>query len=378
MHLLASLEQGLGCTEPLNPEPVLALLPPETLRAYRQVMVWLIDGFALEYLAATPQLTADFVTPLTTVFPSTTASAITSLFTGLSPAQHGVLGWKTYLPRPDRTLTVLPGHETDPDGRVTALSETELYQRLRLPSLFDRLSCDSTVVSPETIAHSSYNRIMSGSARIVGYKRLEELPALLGSLARVPARRPQYVYVYWSQLDRLGHDHGPQSAAVHAHLELIDAAYARVCAQLEGTDTLLLITADHGMRAVSQCLDLSEVPAARACLRHRLTGEPRAALAHVQPGRGWDFQRALQQTFDDRIKIIDMETWLADSGFGAGRPHPELRARAGDFLLLPDPDSYLVDPATEDPGPRFCGAHGGLTAAECETPLFLRHFAPQA
>lgn len=376
-QLLASLERGLGCTEPLNPGPTLARVPPEAIAAHQHVVVWLIDGFALDYLPHTPHLDQDFATPLETVFPSTTASAITSLFTGLTPAQHGLLGWKTYLPTPDRILTVLPAEETDPNGNEVALDRHQLGARLRLQPLSDRLPRASTVISPAAIARSPYNQLMSGNARIIGYKHLEELPALLGAHVRA-LKGPQYTYMYWSNLDRLGHDEGPQSAAVHAHLKRIDAAYAQVCARLEGTDTVLLTTADHGMRPVHDCLDLSTAAAARACLRHPLTGEPRAALAHVRPGQHAAFEHAMQAAFGARVQLVAMDTWLAGTGFGAGTAHPELRERAGDFLLLPDPDSYLVDPVGDDPGPRFLGAHGGLTAAECEIPLFLRHFAPVA
>ncbi len=376
-QLLASLERGLGCAEPLNPGPTLARVPPEAIGAHQHVIVWLIDGFALDYLAHTPHLKSDFATRLETVFPSTTASAITSVFTGLTPAQHGLLGWKTWLPTPERTLTVLPAEETDPDGHEVALDRPQLGERLRLQPLFDRLPRTSTVISPAAIARSPYNQLMSGNARIISYKHLEALPALLGAHVRAH-NGPQYTYVYWSDLDRLGHDTGPQSTAVRAHLKRIDAAYAQMCARLKGTDTLLLTTADHGMRPVRDCLDLSTAAAARACLRHPLTGEPRAALAHVRPGQHAAFEHAMQAAFGDRVQRVAMDQWLAGDGFGLGTPHSELRARAGDFLLLPDPDSYLVDPVGEDPGPRFLGAHGGLTAAECEIPLFLRHFAPVA
>lgn len=375
LNLMASLEWGLGCDQPLNPEPPLGTLPPEAVAAHRHVVFWLIDGFALDYLAATPTMQKDLAQQLETVFPSTTASAITSVFTGLSPAQHGLLGWRTYLPEPNRTLTVLPARETDRAGSSVGLSMMQLEERIRPRLLVDRLHRASTFISPSGIAQTPFNRLMSGSARVIGYQRLEQLPDLLGAHVRATADEPHYTYLYWSHLDHLGHEHGPASAEVQAQVAAIDATYARIVRKLDGTDTLLLTSTDHGMRAVSRRLDIREAAGACTCLRHPLTGEPRAALAHVLPERHRQFRHAMQAHFGCRVEVIPMEEWLSGRAFGAGSPHAQLQARAGDYLLFPDDDAYLIDSAGDDTGPSFRGAHGGLTRAEREIPLFRRSFA---
>ncbi|AGA35096.1 Alkaline phosphodiesterase I / Nucleotide pyrophosphatase [Thioalkalivibrio nitratireducens DSM 14787] len=369
--MLASLERGLGCREPLNPEPALAALPPERIAAHRHVVFWLIDGFALDYLAHAPALRADLGLELESLFPSTTATAITSVLTGLSPAQHGLLGWRTYLPAGNATLTVLPGRETDAAGRSVELSRQRLGERIRPRLLADRLERATTFVSPAAIAYSAYNRLMSGTARVLAYERLEQLPALIGAHVRATARAPHYTYLYWSLLDHLGHEHGPASAEVRAHLGEIDTVYRALREALAGTDTLLLTSTDHGMRPVSRRLDLRTAGPARACLRHPLTGEPRAALAHVRSGRHRQFRRALQDHFGPRVEVVSMQDWIDADAFGPGAQHPELIARAGDYLLLPDDDSYLVDPTGDDPGPVFHGAHGGRSPAERRIPLCL-------
>ncbi|AHF00264.1 alkaline phosphatase family protein [Thioalkalivibrio paradoxus] len=346
-------------------------MPPERIAAHRHVVFWLIDGFALDYLAHAPALEADLALELEALFPSTTATAITSVLTGLSPAQHGLLGWRTYLPAGNTTLTVLPGRETDAAGRSVELSRQRLGDRIRPRRLADRLARATTFVSPAAIAHSAYNRLMSGTARVLAYEHLEQLPALMRAHIRSTANRPHYTYLYWSFLDHLGHEHGPASAEVRAHLGQIDRVYRMLRETLAGTDTLLLTSTDHGMRPVDQRLDLRTADAARACLRHPLTGEPRAALAHVRPGRHRKFRNALQNRFGSRVEVVPIRDWIDANAFGPGLPHPELTARAGDYLLLPDDDSYLVDPSGDDPGPVFHGAHGGRSPAERRIPLCL-------
>ncbi len=374
INLLASLERGLGSESPLNPAFPLPALPPEAVSRHSHVLFWLIDGFALDYLSHTPALRTDLFQQIETVFPSTTASAITSVFTGVSPAQHGLLGWRTYLPHPQRTLTVLPAREADLGGNSAALSTLELQSRIHPPLLIERLPRRTTMISPAAIAHSSYNRLMSGSATVMNFRRLEELPALLGAHVRASTGVPHYTYLYWSHLDHLGHEFGPDSAQVRNHLAEVDAVYARILRALEGTGALFLTSTDHGMRTVSRRLNIRDAPGVSACLRHPLTGEPRAALAHVKPHRHRQFRRAIQAAYGSSVELIEMNEWLSGRAFGSGRPHPELQARAGDYLLFPDADSYLVDPAGDDTGPEFRGAHGGLTREEREIPLFRRAF----
>lgn len=380
LNLLASLESGLGCREALNPEPELPELPSAVIAAHRHVVVWLVDGFANVYLGQAPTLRADRIATIRSTFPSTTACAITSLLTGLPPAQHGLLGWHTFLPGPQRTLTVLLARETGKDGRRHALDARRLGERIRLPPLASRLHRSTTFFTPASIAHSPYNRALRGRARVVAYHRLEEIPLKVGEHVHATSRvaDPQYTYVYWSHLDHLGHEHGPGSAEVAAHLAEIDTAYLRLCAALDGSGALLVTTTDHGMRPVSRRLDLRDGPGVRDCLERPLSGEARAAIAHVRPGRHRRFREAMAEAFGNSVDVLRAEEWLSDPAQGTGVPHPELAARAGDYLLLPDGESYLCDPRGDDAPPEFLGAHGGRTPEETMIPLLARSFVARA
>lgn len=380
LNLLASLERGLGCREALNPEPELPELPAAVIAAHRHVIVWLIDGFASAYLGKTPGLRADRIATIRSTFPSTTACAITSLLTGLTPAQHGLLGWHTFLPGPQRTLTVLLARETGADGRRHPLDARGLGERIRLPPLSSRLSRDTTFFTPASIAHSPYNRCLRGRARVVAFERIEEIALKVGEHVRSASRCGglQYSYVYWSHLDHLGHEHGPGSTEVAAHLAEIETAYQCLCSALEGSGALLVTTTDHGMRAVSRRLDLRDFPRVRDCLAQPLSGEARAAIAHLRPGLHRRFRESITEAFGSAVELLHAEEWLADPAQGNGNPHPELAARAGDYLLLPDGDSYLCDPRGDDAPPEFLGAHGGRTLEETVIPVLATSFAPSA
>ncbi|WP_017942749.1 MULTISPECIES: alkaline phosphatase family protein [unclassified Thioalkalivibrio] len=372
MDLLGQIEASLN---PAASHPPLAGVS-EHLGSDRHIVLWLIDGFATRYRRHTPLLGADYVTDLETVFPSTTATAISSILTGRAPAQHGLLGWHTRLSAAERTLTVLMGQERDSEDRVSTLGYRELTGRVQPDRLNDRIDCGMTCIGPEWIGGTPYNRMMNGGGDFIGFEDLSELPARVAAHVNATPG-PHFTYVYWSELDHLGHEYGPESPEVERHLKQLDLAYTATCAQIQRPESVFLTTADHGMRSMERRLDLREHPAVQACLRHRLTGEPRASLAHVREGRDADFLAALHAAFGDDVTVVPTADWLDPGTLGLppghDREHPELRARAGDYLLLPAEDAYLVDPPTDDEGPFFVGAHGGLSPEERHIPLFLRN-----
>jgi predicted AlkP superfamily pyrophosphatase or phosphodiesterase len=61
------------------------------------------NGFFNTHLAGTYSST----------FPSTTVAATTSIYNGLTPCEHGWLGWDCYFPQIDRNVTVFLNIDTE-------------------------------------------------------------------------------------------------------------------------------------------------------------------------------------------------------------------------------------------------------------------------
>ena len=79
------------------PDETPAWMPAEVPGAH-QVVLFVVDGLGWEQLQTrrdlTPTLAAMSGGPVTTVAPSTTSTALTSLTTGLPPGEHGVVGYR--------------------------------------------------------------------------------------------------------------------------------------------------------------------------------------------------------------------------------------------------------------------------------------------
>jgi hypothetical protein len=350
--------------------PARGALPAAELRAARNVVLLIIDGLGDNYLrrrGAGSALAGRRRGAMTSVFPSTTATAITTSYTGRSPTEHGLTGWFTYfgeagcvgapLPFVSRgDLMSLRGRGVTPEGLFVA------------EPLFDTLRVESFVVTSRDIVDSQYNQRYCAAASRRPYDTAAELvDEVEAAVKSGPARK--FVYAYWPHYDRISHRYGSESAEALAELEKIDEAFRALTARLQGTDSVLVATADHGFVDVSREESL-ELPAALLPhLRFPLCGERRVAYCHVHSKEA--FIDAAAGWLDGRADVRPSAELAAEGWFGPGVPHPRFSERIRDVALVMR-DHYTVKDWT--PGEHrymHIGNHGGTSENEMLIPLIV-------
>jgi predicted AlkP superfamily pyrophosphatase or phosphodiesterase len=368
VNLMSSITAALGGH---SPYPSLAALPPQTLAGARHLVLLVIDGLGLDYLSSHDgALRRHLHGQLTSVFPSTTASAIPTFLTGLAPQQHGLTGWNMYFREIGAVVAPLPfrvrtGRHALREAGVTPAT------LFGLTPLFDRLPLPCHVVSPRSIVHSDFNVALSGRAQRHGYETLDELFAQIAGLLNHDA--PSYIHAYWPQLDSLAHEHGIRSEPVAAAFAALDAAFEGLLDAVTRNGSRIIVTADHGFidSPPEQTIDLDDHPALRDTLLLPLCGEPRMAYAYVRAGREKPFEDYVQERLADRIHLFRSEDVLQQGWLGPGAAHPGLRDRLGDYALIPRGQAILRDWLKGEERYTHVGVHGGLSAAEMNVPLVV-------
>lgn len=369
VNLMSSLQRGLGGGE--TGYASLRQLAPDTVREHRQVLLWVIDGLGYEYLRAQPQastLNGHLAGSMSTVFPTTTASAITTYLTGDAPQQHALTGWHMYFRELGSVLAVLPARARFGGGTLDAAG-IDIGQMLQHRPFSERIAVDSHSVSPANIAESDFNRAHLGRARLAAYDGLDGLVAACHACLQPPGER--YVYAYWSQLDGLGHRHGIHSTQAKQHLLELDRAFARLLEGLHGSDTLVIVCADHGQvdTTPQSWIDLADHAPLHDCLALPLCGEPRAAYCYLRPGTESAFDAYVARHLAGIADNLRGAQMIADGWFGTGPPHPELARRVGDRVLLMRENFAIKDWLPFERHFSVVGVHGGLSRAECLVPL---------
>lgn len=380
LNLMSTVIQARGgrCEHP----PLTGLALDDLTRATNLALL-VVDGLGADWLeryAPDGLLSRARWGAISSVFPSTTAAAIPTYLTGRSPLQHGLTGWFTYFGELGSVLAVLPGRPRYGGGSYHAagIDPSQLFGQC---SIFDRIGTRGIAVSPRFIAYSDFNRAHLGRGEMRSFESLAEmfqqaLRALRprrrwGRSAAAPERR--YLYLYWPELDRIGHEHGMASAAALAHLAELEQGLEAFLSAAAGTDTVLLVCADHGQidTRPEDVIDLAQHPELAECLTLPLCGEPRAAWAHVRADSARRFEDYCSGELGDMVELRPSRQVIKAGLLGPGPAHPRIRDRVGDYCLLPRARHVLRQTLPFETPHVHVGVHGGLSEAELRVPLCL-------
>jgi hypothetical protein len=348
----------------------LDLMPARELSDARNVVLLIVDGLGDRYVrerGAGGELARRRRGALTSVFPSTTASAITTSYTGCTPLEHGLTGWFTYFGQAGCVGAALPFRSR---GDLALLSTrgvtpSELYSA---SSLFASLPVRSIVVSYRDIIDSHYNLRHCEGAERRAYQKVEELVAEVEAAVKSGAER-KFIYAYWPEYDAISHRHGSESAEAFARFSELDAAFGVLVKRLAGTESTIVVTADHGFIDAGRG-DCLELPAQLlSMLRFPLCGERRVVYCHVHSPA--EFQERVQAWLGARGDAR-MSRELVDEGwFGDGVPHPRLAERVGDVTLVMNERFTVKDWLPGEARHLHIGNHGGISEDEMTIPLIV-------
>ncbi|MGA7802930.1 MAG: alkaline phosphatase family protein [Gammaproteobacteria bacterium] len=372
VNLMSSIHGALASGP--HAYPALTALPSQALAEARHIVLIALDGLGYHYLRAQDpagSLNRHLLGSMTSVFPSTTAAAITTFLTGTAPQQHGLTGWFMYLRELGMVAAVLPFR-----SRAAWLSlgqgGIDAREILGCTPFADTLSVNAHVVTQQRILHSDYSRATAGRARRHGYGTMDGFFDRIAGLLE-GAREPSFIYGYWPEFDALSHQHGVASPLVFAHYQELDAAYGRFLERIQGTGAAIVVTADHGFVDTTppDYVELADHPELADCLALPLCGEPRAAYCYVRPEKVAHFKSYVQDRLADRCWLYRSEELFHGGFFGRNTPHPRLLDRIGDYVLLMKDRYAIKDSVVGEKRFRPVGLHGGVSAEEMLVPLIV-------
>lgn len=338
--------------------------PPFELPPARRAVVVLVDGLGAEQLrrrsghAPFLRSLASPAPDLTCGFPATTATSLSSLGTGLPPGAHGVVGWQALMPEHDRLLN----HLSWDDG-----PHPETWQPHRtLFQVLEAAGVQVTRIGPGYFDGSGMTRAAQRGGSFAAARSLpERVDAAVAALAAAPR---SFVYLYWGEVDKIGHTFGPGSWQWGEEVERTDAALADLASRLPA-GTSLTVTADHGMvdAPESERRDLAWEDDLALGIRH-LGGDPRVPQPHCEPGAAADVLATWTELLGDSALVASREEAIDQGWFGA--VEERVSARIGDLVVAMRGHATVLD--SRDHRPEFLalqGHHGSLTRDEMAIPL---------
>ncbi len=321
--------------------------------------------------------------PLTATCPSTTATALTTLWTGASPARHGLMSFRVYL-REISTLAIplfwQPVAGNHPRGSLSQYG-LDPAAFVPVPGLVERLAAAGVptyVFLRHDFLNSGFSLILHRGLTEAGARphmnSSDIWPRLRELLAETAGQRC-YIAVYWDQVDTLSHAYGSGNAYIHHEVrrQLADLRAVLADDSVRDGRTLVLLLADHGHANTPHVLNVRAEPRAAPiydALHGFMSGEGRLPYLHLRAGFRQAVIDCLEAAFADCLAWIDPAAALEAGLFGPGPSYAEVPHRLGDLILVPRL-GWKLDDGSGPPG-QMMSSHGGLSDWEMLVPLLWK------
>jgi len=337
---------------------------PGPVLGARQTVLLVLDGLGWEQLQAfgpsAPTLASAQGGPITSVVPTTTATALTSLTTGTAPAVHGVVGY--------RLRVDLDGPGGSGPGEVMNVlrwrtGRGDMRRQLPAPQFQPVAPFGGRAVP--AVTRSEFGSTGFTAAHLTGVRLFGwSVPsALVVNVRRLLAAGETFVYAYYDGLDKIAHEHG---LGDHYIQEL--GAVDRLVGDLLGVlppGAVLAVTSDHGQVEVGSATRLPSP--GLFDMVELFSGEGRFRWLHVRPGSLDDAVAVATEAHGDEAWVLTRDQMVEEGWFG-GPLAPHVARRLGDVALVAHAPVAFLDPG--DTGEtRLMGRHGSLTSAEMAVPF---------
>lgn len=353
-----------------SPYPSLPKLDAELEKNYKNVVLMVLDGLGMTMLernlSASGFLRKRCVDSLTSVFPSTTAAAMTSYYTGVSPNQHGWLGWSLYFKEFCRTIDVFPNVDSYTKVAVSKVNAAEFV--MPYETIFADISA-SILGNMAVYTVTPSDITIRGKGKIGKYAdNFEQVCDSLRAICAEP--KNTFTYVQWSSPDDTAHKEGCFSEKTAEKISAISVQLEKLAAKL--TDTLIIVSSDHGMIDIADDIMINHIPQIADCLVVPPFVESRAAACYVKYDRRTDFERACHTYLGNDFILMPRSEVIAKGLLGGGEPHPKTLDFIADYMLCAIGNVCIrYQTLNAKPKTQHSANHGGLTDEEMIIPLIV-------
>ena len=326
---------------------------------YQTVVLLVLDGMGVDMLehnlSKKSFLRKQMVAEISSVFPPTTTAATTSIYTGLTPQEHGWAGWQCYFKEYKRNIEPFlkrdfyTGKSLDVDVGKEFLSHKKLFEQIN-----------------EQGKYKAY-----GVARFWGGYNVETMNDVCNKIVELSKEKDKkFILAYYKEPDSTMHKTGCYSEKTKTQIKSLDRHVEALAQKLK--NALLIVTADHGLIDISEDVRLEKIKEIDDCLRLPPAIEPRAVAFYVKEDKKEQFEREFNKRFGNDFILLSSDEYIKQGYAGEGKMHPKFREFLGDYMALAT-GNRILQYQTEGgiDSVEFKAHHAGLTQKEMIVPLIV-------
>jgi hypothetical protein len=344
-----------------------------------KVLLVILDGLGynrlLAYLDSSEGVFSELaergvLKPLTCPFPATTSTSLTSIFTGLAPSEHKILGYHMFSKEYGlifNTLDMRPVY-----GYSSRVEIAEEFAR-KVEPWMDKLreqDVETFIVTKGSIIGSGLSKVIHRNQVVVPYVLQSDMLEQCRKILEQPNRA--LLSVYYSGIDALEHKYGPYSEETTSEIQAVEDNLGNFLNKLSKDtkkQSLIILTADHGVSQTSKYYFLKDNSAITENLMIPPVGDSRATFLFAKPEHSDKLSGAFRKSIEG-FQLFPSKELIEKSAFGQTADSRSLEEVVGDLTALSASQNALQYPFFNEDRTRMqLGSHGGMTAEEIIVPL---------
>lgn len=284
------------------------------------------------------------------IFPPTTTASTTTLLSGLNPCEHGWLGWDLYFKYLDETVTMFLNTKKDTDILVSKENMAQKYFSYK--SIIDLINEKYKAFKLMPFGDNAYNDLADLNNKVI-------------NLCKEKGKK--FIYAYYDEPDHTTHNEGTDSNITVKLYEEIDKSTKELYEKIKDTNTLVIVTADHG-HINSKDITLSDYKDIFNLLKHDISIEGRACAFFIKEGKSQEFEQLFNKYFKDDFILYTKEEVIKNKLFGSGRENKYFKDSLGDYLAVAITNKYF---RYNENSVKLTSMHAGITEDEILVPLII-------
>lgn len=337
----------------------------------------LVDGLGAVFLPRLPKdsfLRKQCQDTLVSVFPSTTACALTSAASLKWPGEHGIPGWWGYLPQKDIQTIPLQMVERTTNRKLSDY-QIQVSDVFPYPSFLERVDRKTYVVSNQTLANSLFSSYFRGKAQKMEYETIQDACQQVANTIQ-EATVPTSIYLYINELDKAFHTLGNQHPDALKLLHMIDDCLGDMANAITSSATVV-VTADHGHIDIQKRdhIFLDDQWPLHQYLRAKPFGDTRIMHYFIKETYLLPFQDAFRSLYGSSIALLSQQEAQDLKLFGPNPLSSHALECYGDLIsICLDPLTLVYFPNAEElPNIQYNyqSHHSGLSPDEILIPLII-------
>ena len=336
---------------------------------YKNIVLVLLDGMGehvLKNISSDGFFVNNEITKVTSVCPSTTTAAIKTYYSGKPPIETGWIAMSQYFKEYGRALEMLRRVDSYTHEPIKNASK-DVFDLIKYVPIYDQIEKESPNVKAYEINPGFCD---SRSKRNLNADSLDVMCDYIKSICY--NQDQNFIFAYSDKPDTILHKYGCNSNEAKEFVLDAQKHIEKLCADLKESNTLIIVTADHGHKDIEKVYNIVDMDEIQDCIYMPPSLESRAVTFWVKEDKKEKFVQYFENNLKDEFMLFTREEFLAKNFLGYGEKHKKIDDFLGNYIAV-SIDGAILKLGTNISKPKADkkSTHCGFTKNEMEVPVIV-------